>query len=122
MGDGHEGQKKARIKYFQTKVVAMECGGRVLTEIADLPGRGTGSIWLNVMLHRLSVKFLPGRLGNVRLLLHVPGLLENALVAVALQAAEYATVLVGQKSIKAVEMFEGLHAADWPPLCPKRST
>ena len=78
----------------------MECGGRVLTGIADLPGRGTGSIWLNVMLHRLSVKFLPGRLENVRPLLHVPGLLENALVAVALQATEYVAVpyvLVGQE-------------------------
>jgi hypothetical protein len=62
VGGRHEGQKKVRIEYFQTKVVAMECGGRVLT----------------------------GRLENVRPLLHVPGLLENALVAVALQAAEYA--------------------------------
>ena len=36
-------------------------------------------------------------LENVRPLLHVPGLLENALVAVALQAAEYVAVLVGQE-------------------------
>ena len=77
---------------------------------------------LNVMLHRSSVEFLPGRLENVRPLLHIPGLLENALVAVALQAAEYVMVLIGQKSIKAVEMFEGLHAADWPSLCLKQST
>ena len=54
----------------------------------------------NMSLHQLSVEFLlklPGRLGNVRPLLHVPGLLENALVAVALQAAEYVAVLVGQE-------------------------
>ena len=74
------------------------------------------------MLHQSSVEILLGHLENARPLLHVPGLLKNALVAVALQAAEYAAVLVGQKSIKAVEMFEGLHAADWPSLCPKRST
>ena len=43
VGGRHEGQKKARIEYFQTKVVAMECGGRVLTGIADLPGRGEAS-------------------------------------------------------------------------------
>ena len=43
VGDRHEGQKKARIEYFQTKAVAMECGGRVLTGIADLPGRGEAS-------------------------------------------------------------------------------
>ena len=43
VGGRHEGQKKARIEYFQTKAVAMECGGRVLTGIADLPGRGEAS-------------------------------------------------------------------------------
>ena len=52
------------------------------------------------MLHQSSVEILLGHLENARPLLHVPGLLENALVAVALQAAEYVAVpyvLVGQE-------------------------
>ena len=72
------------------------------------------------MLHQSSVEILLGHLENARPLLHVPGLLENALVAVAIQAAEYAAVLIGQDIHQSRDVRGP--SADWPSLCLKRST